>query len=141
MQMERPGKPERRATRLIFLFCGMAQSAWAALVPYAKARVHANDQQFGLLLFFGAGSILSMPTMGALNPADTLFKSRSQKVTALVTLDKLETRAPHVIGPLEFVHELVVPHDTPFHLLATLGKAGITVLTAGEPLQPVATGR
>jgi fucose permease len=65
--MERPGKPERRATRLIFLLCGMAQSAWAPLVPYAKARVHANDQQFGLLLLcFGAGSILSMPTMGAL---------------------------------------------------------------------------
>jgi MFS family permease len=45
----------------------MAQSAWAPLVPYAKARVHANDQHFGLLLLcFGAGSILSMPTMGAL---------------------------------------------------------------------------
>src|ERR1700733_964718 len=29
----------------------MAQSAWAPLVPYVKARVHANDQQFGLLLF------------------------------------------------------------------------------------------
>jgi MFS family permease len=67
MLMEVPGKPERRATRLIFLLCGMAQSAWAPLVPYAKARVHANDQQFGLLLLcFGAGSILSMPTMGTL---------------------------------------------------------------------------
>jgi MFS family permease len=45
----------------------MAQSSWAPLVPYAKARVHANDQHFGLLLLcFGAGSILSMPTMGAL---------------------------------------------------------------------------
>jgi MFS family permease len=60
-------RPERRATRLVFLLCGMAQSAWAPLVPYAKARVHANDQQFGLLLLcFGAGSILSMPTMGSL---------------------------------------------------------------------------
>jgi predicted MFS family arabinose efflux permease len=45
----------------------MAQSSWAPLVPYAKDRVHANDQHFGLLLLcFGAGSILSMPTMGAL---------------------------------------------------------------------------
>jgi MFS family permease len=62
-----PGIPQRRATRLIFLLCGMAQSAWAPLVPYAKARVHANDQHFGLLLLcFGAGSLLSMPTMGAL---------------------------------------------------------------------------
>jgi predicted MFS family arabinose efflux permease len=45
----------------------MAQSSWAPLVPYAKARVHANDHHFGLLLLcFGAGSLLSMPTMGAL---------------------------------------------------------------------------
>ena len=67
MQMTQPGASERRATRLIFLLCGMAQSSWAPLVPYAKARVHANDQHFGLLLLcFGAGSILSMPTMGAL---------------------------------------------------------------------------
>ena len=67
MQMTQPGASERRATRLIFLLCGMAHSSWAPLVPYVKARVHANDQHFGLLLLcFGAGSILSMPTMGAL---------------------------------------------------------------------------
>jgi MFS family permease len=67
MQMIKPGTSERRATRLIFLLCGMAQSSWAPLVPYAKARVHANDEHFGLLLLcFGAGSLLSMPTMGAL---------------------------------------------------------------------------
>ena len=67
MQTKLPGALERRATRLIFLLCGMAQSSWAPLVPYAKARVHANDQHFGLLLLcFGAGSLLSMPTMGAL---------------------------------------------------------------------------
>ena len=65
--MTQPGASERRATRLIFLLCGMAHSSWAPLVPYAKARVHANDQQFGILLLcFGAGSILSMPMMGAL---------------------------------------------------------------------------
>jgi DeoR/GlpR family transcriptional regulator of sugar metabolism len=94
--------------------------------------------------FLGACAVSSKLGLGGLNLADTLFKrvllSRSQNVTALVTLDKLETRAPHVIGPLEFVHELVVPHDTPSHLLATLGKAGTTVLTADEPPQPVATG-
>jgi fucose permease len=67
MQMTQPGASERRATRLIFLLCGMAHSSWAPLVPYAKARVHANDQHFGLLLLcFGAGSMLSMPAMGGL---------------------------------------------------------------------------
>ena len=67
MPMTKPGIPARRSTRLIFLLCGMAQSAWAPLVPYAKAHVHANDEHFGLLLLcFGAGSLLTMPTMGAL---------------------------------------------------------------------------
>jgi fucose permease len=67
MQMIQSGTRERRATRLIFLLCGMAHSSWAPLVPYAKVRVHANDQHFGLLLLcFGAGSMLSMPAMGGL---------------------------------------------------------------------------
>jgi hypothetical protein len=56
------------------------------------------------------------------------------------TLEELETLAPHVIGPPEFVHELVVQHNSPSHLLATLGKAGTTVRTADERPQAVATG-
>ena len=67
MQMKKYGSLERRATRSVFLLCGMAQSAWAPLVPYAKARVHVNDRQFGLLLLcFGVGSLLSMPVIGRL---------------------------------------------------------------------------
>jgi hypothetical protein len=70
MQMERSGKPERRATRLIFLSCGMAQSAWTPLVPYAKARVHANDQQLGVLLlcFWGGLDPLHANHGGACEP-------------------------------------------------------------------------
>jgi len=94
--------------------------------------------------FLGACAVSSQLGLGGFNPADTLFKrvllSRSQRVTALVTLDKLETRVPHVIGPLAFVHELVVPHDTPSQLLATLEKAGTSVLIADESPQSVATG-
>jgi predicted MFS family arabinose efflux permease len=45
----------------------MAQSSWAPLVPFAKAHIHANDQLFGLLLLcFGAGSMSSMPAVGAI---------------------------------------------------------------------------
>src|ERR1700722_1708601 len=65
--MTESGSPERGATRLIFLVCGMGQSSWAPLVPYAKARILANDQHLGLLLLcFGAGSMLSMPAMGTI---------------------------------------------------------------------------
>ncbi len=53
--------------------------------------------------FRGAGAVYSKLGLRRFNPADSHFKrvplSHSQKVTALVTLDKLETRAPHVIGP------------------------------------------
>jgi DeoR/GlpR family transcriptional regulator of sugar metabolism len=94
--------------------------------------------------FLGACAVSSELGLGGFNPADTLFKrvlmSRSQRVTALVTLDKLETRAPHVIGPLECIHELVVPHDTPSDLFAILAKAGTTVLIADEPIQTAVTG-
>lgn len=55
----------RRATRLIFLVSGMGMSAWAPMVPYAKARLGLDDAQLGLaLLAFGGGSMLSMPLVG-----------------------------------------------------------------------------
>jgi fucose permease len=76
------GKPQRVSTRLIFLLCGIGQSAWAPLVPFAKARVHVNDQQFGLLLLcFGAGSMVSMPAIGML--ASRFGCKRLIQITAL----------------------------------------------------------
>ncbi len=55
----------RRATRVIFLVSGMGMSAWAPMVPYAKARLGLDDAQLGLaLLVFGGGSMLSMPFVG-----------------------------------------------------------------------------
>lgn len=55
----------RRATRLIFLVSGFGMSAWAPMVPYAKARLGLDDAQLGLaLLAFGGGSMLSMPFVG-----------------------------------------------------------------------------
>ncbi|WP_430390576.1 MFS transporter [Dyella sp. 20L07] len=40
-------------------------SAWAPMVPYAKARLGLDDAQLGLaLLAFGGGSMLSMPFVG-----------------------------------------------------------------------------
>lgn len=54
-----------RATRLIFLMAGFAMASWAPMVPYAKARLHLDDADLGLvLLAFGGGSMLSMPAIG-----------------------------------------------------------------------------
>ena len=75
------------------------QSAWAPLVPYAKARVYVNDQQFGLLLWcFGAGSILSMPTMdrlGVVMAVSCLLKS----LHALFLFCGASLRIPLVMFP------------------------------------------
>jgi predicted MFS family arabinose efflux permease len=55
----------RRSTRLIFLVSGTGMSAWAPMVPYAKARLGLDDAQLGLaLLVFGGASMLSMPFVG-----------------------------------------------------------------------------
>lgn len=57
-----------RATRLIFLLSGIAMSAWAPMVPYAKTRLGLDDAQLGLLLLaFGGGSMASMPFVGWLS--------------------------------------------------------------------------
>ncbi|MDI3261835.1 MAG: MFS transporter [Fulvimonas sp.] len=56
------------ATRLIFLVSGLGMSAWAPMVPYAKSRLGLDDAQLGLLLlFFGGGSMASMPLVGWLS--------------------------------------------------------------------------
>jgi MFS family permease len=58
---------QRRSTRLAFLAAGMGMSAWAALVPFAKARMALGSAELGLLLLFlGMGSIVAMPTTGML---------------------------------------------------------------------------
>ena len=63
----RPGRPEQRATRLVFFITGFGNSAWAALVPFAKAHTGVSDGGLGLLLLcLGLGSIVTMPLSGAL---------------------------------------------------------------------------
>ncbi|MEW9570689.1 MFS transporter [Rhodanobacter sp. Si-c] len=55
----------RRSTRLIFLVSGIGMSAWAPMVPYAKARLGLDDARLGfVLLAFGGASMLSMPFVG-----------------------------------------------------------------------------
>jgi MFS family permease len=55
------------ATRAIFLLVGVGYSAWAPLIPFAKARIGVDDGVLGLvLLAAGLGSITTMPIAGAL---------------------------------------------------------------------------
>ncbi|HEY0587240.1 MAG TPA: MFS transporter [Pseudoduganella sp.] len=61
------GQRHRLSTRLAFLTAGLAMSAWAPLVPYAKERLQLAEGPLGLLLLcLGLGSLLAMPLTGAL---------------------------------------------------------------------------
>ncbi|WP_166366425.1 MFS transporter [Pseudomonas akapageensis] len=60
-------RKHQQSTRLAFFIAGFAMSAWAPLVPYAKARAELTDGALGLLLLcLGAGSIIAMPLSGAI---------------------------------------------------------------------------
>ena len=62
-----PGRAEQRATRIAFFIAGFAVGAWAPLVPFAKLRGGLTEGTLGLLLLcMGAGSIVAMPSAGAL---------------------------------------------------------------------------
>jgi predicted MFS family arabinose efflux permease len=55
------------STQAIFLVCGFGISSWAPMVPYAKESLGLNDGSLGLLLLFlGAGAIVTMPLSGFL---------------------------------------------------------------------------
>jgi MFS family permease len=52
----------------MFLVVGFLAAAWACLVPFAKANTELDEGTLGLvLLCLGVGSILAMPTAGALS--------------------------------------------------------------------------
>jgi MFS family permease len=62
-----PGRLEQFSTRIAFFVTGFSISAWAPLVPYARARLALDDAGLGLLLLcLGIGSIVSMPLAGAM---------------------------------------------------------------------------
>jgi len=59
---------QRRATRSLFFVVGFAAAAWACMVPFAKANTDLDKGTLGLvLLCLGIGSIIAMPTAGALS--------------------------------------------------------------------------
>jgi predicted MFS family arabinose efflux permease len=67
---------------MLFFIGGISAAAWAALVPFAKSRVGLDDGALGLLLLcLGVGSILAMPSAGAL-----VVRYGCRKVLTVATL-------------------------------------------------------
>ncbi|WP_331346580.1 MFS transporter [Cellvibrio sp. UBA7661] len=61
------GPAQYLSTRFTFLITGLAMSAWAPLIPFAKARLAIGESTLGLLILcFGIGSLMAMPVTGPL---------------------------------------------------------------------------
>lgn len=57
----------KRATKWVFLICGLGISTWAPMVPFAKERLGLEDGDLGfLLLLLGLGALVVMPVSGFL---------------------------------------------------------------------------
>jgi MFS family permease len=99
-------RTEQRATRLLFLVIGLAAAGWASLVPFAKARTGLDEGSLGLvLLCLGTGSILAMPTAGALSArygCRVVLTAASLVVCAALPLLAIVSSAP-LLGAVLFI--------------------------------------
>lgn len=90
------------------------------------------------LCFLGACAVSIDEGLACFDRGDAVFKrtllSVSQEVAALVTGEKLETRAQHRVAPLDRINHLIVEHDTPEALQAALAQVGPRVAVAKPPL-------
>jgi len=72
----------RVAISILFIMVGVLMSAWAAIAPYAKARIGAGDSLFGgVILCLGVGSVLAMQLTGAM-----LYKMREKTIAWVAVL-------------------------------------------------------
>lgn len=121
------GARERLATRVAFLVAGIAMSAWAPLVPLAKARTGLDEAALGLvLLCFGGGSLVAMPLAG-------WWSARVGSRRVIVV----------AVGTLAIVLPLLAIVEHPLALAATLAcfGAGLGALDVAMNLQAIAVER
>ncbi|NPU67143.1 DeoR/GlpR transcriptional regulator [Bradyrhizobium sp. 83012] len=87
--------------------------------------------------FIGACAVSAQGGISAVDPTDAAFKrtllSLSRISVAMVTNEKLETRAPHRIASAKSISQITVEHDAPAARLALLRRAGATIATAAPP--------
>lgn len=70
------------AVQAVFLVCGFGISSWAPMVPFVRDSLNLNEAEVGLLLLFlGAGALISMPAAGWV-----IVKQGSKKVIGISTL-------------------------------------------------------
>jgi len=88
------------------------------------------------LCFLGACAVSVSLGIGAFHMADAEFKriliERSHRTATLVTMDKVETRAPFQVAALTVLDHVVLEAGTPEEIISTFSDAGPQVIL-GQP--------
>jgi DeoR/GlpR family transcriptional regulator of sugar metabolism len=88
------------------------------------------------LCFLGACAVSVSLGIGAFHMADAEFKrtliARSDRTAALVTMDKVETRAPFQVAALSVLDHVVLEFGTSEEIASTFSNAGSEVII-GQP--------
>ena len=90
------------------------------------------------LCFLGACAISMSLGIGAFQLADAEFKrtlmAKSDRTAVLVTMDKVETRAPFQVAALAVLDHVVMEGGTAEEIVSTFSKAGPKVILAQSPV-------
>jgi DeoR/GlpR family transcriptional regulator of sugar metabolism len=88
------------------------------------------------LCFLGACAVSLSLGIGAFQMADAEFKrtliARSDRTAALVTMDKVETRAPFQVAELAVLDHVVLESGTSKEIISAFSGAGLKVIV-GQP--------
>lgn len=103
------------------------------------AAVLALQQMNIDLCFLGACAVSMAEGIAAFDAADAAFKRAalrcSRRAMLMTTTEKLATRAPYRVAPIEAVDAIVVEHDAIEHAeVAAMRTLGVEVVIAAPPL-------
>ena len=120
---------ERKNLKVIVIGGEIDPDAEAAIGPSAIREA----QRFNFdVCFLGVCAASVSLGLSAFQIADAEFKriliERSERIAALITLDKVETRAPFQIAALAALDHVVLEHNTPEQILSTFYEAGPDVI-------------
>ena len=90
------------------------------------------------LCFLGACAVSISLGIGAFHLADAEFKriliAKSDRTVALVTMNKVETRAPFQVAALAVLDHMVLEGGTAEEIVSTFSNAGPKVILAQSPV-------
>ena len=122
---------ERKNLKVIVIGGEIDPDAEAAIGPSAIREAERFNFD---LCFLGACAASVSLGLSAFQLADAEFKrtliERSERIAALITVDKVETRAPFQVAALAALDHVVLEHNTPEQILSTFYEAGLDVILA-----------